>query len=45
LYDRVVAHNPFYGTKMEPRFNLWAIPIGEIQKNTGAKLEQNQGYQ
>lgn len=44
LYDRVVTHNPFYGVKMEPRFNLWAIPFGEIQKNTGAVLEQNPGY-
>jgi starch-binding outer membrane protein, SusD/RagB family len=44
LYDRVVTHNPFYGEKMEPRFNLWAIPFGEIERNTGAKLEQNPGY-
>ncbi|RYF88697.1 MAG: RagB/SusD family nutrient uptake outer membrane protein, partial [Chitinophagaceae bacterium] len=44
LYDRVVKYNPFYGTKMEQRFNLWAIPAGEIQKNTGAVLEQNPGY-
>jgi hypothetical protein len=45
LYDRVTRYNPFYGTKMEQRFNLWAIPAGEIQKNTGAVLEQNPGYQ
>jgi hypothetical protein len=44
LYDRVVQYNPFYGANMEPRFNLWAIPFGEIQKNTGAVLEQNPGY-
>jgi hypothetical protein len=44
LYDRVVKHNPFYGIKMEPRFNLWAIPFGEIQKNSGAVIEQNPGY-
>lgn len=44
LYDRVTRFNPFYGTKMEQRFNLWAIPAGEIQKNTGAVLEQNPGY-
>ena len=44
LYDRVTRFNPFYGTKMEQRFNLWAIPAGEIQKNIGAVLEQNPGY-
>ncbi|MBN8877726.1 MAG: RagB/SusD family nutrient uptake outer membrane protein [Sphingobacteriales bacterium] len=44
LYDRVTRLNPFYGIKMEQRFNLWAIPTSEIQKNTGAVLEQNPGY-
>lgn len=44
LYDRVRKHNPFYGVNMEPRFNRWAIPFGEIEKNTGATLEQNPGY-
>jgi hypothetical protein len=44
LYDRVVRFNPFYGAKMEQRFNLWAIPFGEIERNTGAVLEQNPGY-
>lgn len=44
LYDRVKAHNPFYGVNMEPRFNLWAIPQGEIERNRTAVLEQNPGY-
>ena len=44
LYERVVNYNPFYGVKMEQRFNLWAIPFGEIERNTGAVLTQNPGY-
>lgn len=44
LYDRVKKHNPFYGVNMEPRFNLWAIPFGEIERNSGATLNQNPGY-
>ena len=44
LYDRVTKHNPFYGVNMMPQFNLWAIPFGEIERNTGAVLEQNPGY-
>jgi starch-binding outer membrane protein, SusD/RagB family len=44
LYDRVKEHNAFYGVNMEQRFNLWAIPFGEIERNTGAVLEQNPGY-
>jgi hypothetical protein len=45
LYDRVTKHNPFYGEKMEPRFNLWAIPESEIERNRTADLGQNPGYQ
>lgn len=44
LYDRVKTYNPFYGVNMEPRFNLWAIPQGEIERNRSAVLEQNPGY-
>jgi hypothetical protein len=44
LYDRVKKYNPFYGVNMEPRFNLWAIPQGEIERNRSAVLEQNPGY-
>lgn len=44
LYERVKKYNPFYGINMEPRFNLWAIPQGEIERNRSAVLEQNPGY-
>ncbi len=44
LYDRVKKHNSFYGVNMQPHFNLWAIPFGEIERNTGAVLAQNPGY-
>jgi starch-binding outer membrane protein, SusD/RagB family len=44
LYDRVTRLNPFYGVNMQPHFNLWAIPQGEIERNRGAVLEQNPGY-
>lgn len=44
LFDRVKKCNSFYGVNMQPHFNLWAIPFGEIERNTGAKLEQNPGY-
>jgi hypothetical protein len=44
LYDRVVKCNPFYGVNMQPNFNLWAIPQGEIERNRSAVLEQNPGY-
>ena len=44
LYDRVKRLNPFYGVNMQPHFNLWALPFGEIERNTGAVLEQNPGY-
>ncbi|SEW39124.1 Starch-binding associating with outer membrane [Chitinophaga sp. YR573] len=44
LYDRVVKCNPFYGVNMQPKFNLWAIPQSEIERNRSAVLEQNPGY-
>lgn len=44
LYERVKKYNPFYGVNMEPRFNLWAIPQGEIERNRSVVLEQNPGY-
>jgi hypothetical protein len=44
LYERVVKCNPFYGANMQPNFNLWAIPQGEIERNRSAVLEQNPGY-
>ncbi|MBV7530380.1 RagB/SusD family nutrient uptake outer membrane protein [Chitinophaga sp. sic0106] len=44
LYDRVTRYNPFYAGNMQTRFNRWAIPQGEIERNRGAVLEQNEGY-
>jgi len=32
------------GTSIEDYHNLWPIPYGEIERNTGAVLEQNPGY-
>lgn len=44
LYDRVMKCSPFYAVNMQPRFNLWAIPQGEIERNRTAVLDQNPGY-
>ena len=43
LYDRVTRFNPYYKT-IQPYHNLWPIPFIEIERNTGAVLEQNLGY-
>lgn len=43
LYDRVTRFNPYY-TGIETFHNLWPIPFVEIERNTGAVLEQNPGY-
>lgn len=43
-YDRVVKCNPFYASAALPAYNLWPIPQSEIERNRGAKLEQNPGY-
>lgn len=43
LYDRVTRCNPYYET-IEPHHNLWPIPFAEIERNSGAVLEQNPGY-
>ena len=42
--DRVKKVNPIAGKTIGAHQNLWAIPFSEIQKNTGATLEQNPGY-
>lgn len=42
--DRVKRFNPFYGTQMLDKYNLWPIPADEIERNRSAKLEQNPGY-
>lgn len=42
--DRVKRVNPIAGATIGDHQNLWAIPYSEINKNTGAALEQNPGY-
>jgi len=44
LYDRDKRYNPKSGLTIERFHNLWPIPATEITQNTGAVLEQNQGY-
>ncbi|HEY8916171.1 MAG TPA: RagB/SusD family nutrient uptake outer membrane protein [Chitinophaga sp.] len=44
LYDRDKRYNPKSGLTIETYHNLWPIPATEITQNTGAVLEQNQGY-
>jgi hypothetical protein len=43
VFDRVKKCNPYY-TDVLPTYNLWPIPASEIERNNGAKLEQNPGY-
>lgn len=43
-YDRIIKCNPFYAVSAQPAYNLWPIPYEEIERNRGAKLEQNPGY-
>jgi hypothetical protein len=43
-YDRVTKCNPFYAPSALPAYNLWPIPYSEIERNRGAKLDQNPGY-
>lgn len=43
-YDRIIKCNPFYAPVADPKYNLWPIPQTEIDRNRGAKLEQNPGY-
>ncbi|EDM34207.1 putative outer membrane protein [Pedobacter sp. BAL39] len=43
VYDRVKKCNPYY-TDVLPTYNLWPIPATEIERNNGAKLDQNLGY-
>ncbi len=50
VYDRVSRltegnqTSNFQGLGVEPHHNLWPIPFSEIERNTGAVLEQNPGY-
>jgi hypothetical protein len=43
-YDRVKKCNPFYAPSALAAYNLWPIPYSEIERNRGAKLDQNPGY-
>lgn len=43
LYNRVTRFNPYY-KEIQEFHNLWPIPFNEIERNTGAVLEQNPGY-
>jgi len=45
LYDRDKRYNPRSGLTIEQYHNLWPIPSTEITQNTGAVLQQNEGYQ
>lgn len=42
--DRVRKCNPFYAAQVDEKYNIWPIPQSEIDRNTGATLEQNPGY-
>ena len=50
VYDRVSRYADgnknvsFQGLNVQPHHNLWPIPYSEIERNTGAVLEQNPGY-
>jgi hypothetical protein len=44
-YDRIIKCNPFYAPSAKTTYNLWPIPQAEIERNRGAKLDQNPGYQ
>jgi starch-binding outer membrane protein, SusD/RagB family len=44
LYERTKKYNWVAGPTIEPYNNLWPIPQSEIDRNFGAKLEQNPGY-
>jgi starch-binding outer membrane protein, SusD/RagB family len=44
LYERTKRYNWVSGPTIQPYNNLWPIPQTEIDRNFGAKLEQNQGY-
>ncbi len=43
-YDRMKKYNEYCGSQISPHHNLWPIPYSEIERNTGAVLEQNPGY-
>jgi hypothetical protein len=42
--DRIKKCNPYYASQVKDIYNLWPIPQSEIDRNSGAVLEQNPGY-
>lgn len=44
LVERNRKYNPATGKTIDDYHNLWPIPFSEIERNTGAKIEQNPGY-
>lgn len=44
LYERVKRYNPSSATTIQPHNELWPIPQSVIDSNTGAVMEQNEGY-
>ncbi|GAB4107705.1 hypothetical protein GCM10028791_01520 [Echinicola sediminis] len=44
LVERVKQYNPVTGVRIANHQNVWPIPFREIETNTEATLEQNQGY-
>lgn len=44
LYERTVKGNQYSGKTIQEFQNLYPIPFVEIERNTGAVLEQNPGY-
>jgi hypothetical protein len=43
-YDRMSRLNEYNGEQIREHHNKWPIPYSEIERNTGAVLEQNPGY-
>lgn len=44
LVERNREYNPATGKTIDDYHNLWPIPFSEIERNTGAIIEQNPGY-
>ena len=43
-YDRMSRLNEYNGDQIREHHNKWPIPYSEIERNTGAVIEQNPGY-
>jgi len=42
--ERAKENFPYVGNSLMEKHNLWPIPFSEIEKNSGAQLNQNPGY-